>query len=68
VIVYESGYHYKITDFLTLIGGMTMSRGNTRSLLLGGLVATAYMYLQKPENRDKAKVMMNNTMTKVSSF
>jgi hypothetical protein len=38
VIVYESGYHYKITDFLTLIGGMTMSRGNTRSLLLGGLV------------------------------
>lgn len=45
-----------------------MSRGNTRSLLLGGLAATAYLYLQKPENRDKAKIMMNNTMTKVSSF
>lgn len=45
-----------------------MSRGNTRSLLIGGLAATAYMFLQKAENREKAKIMMNNTMTKVSSF
>lgn len=45
-----------------------MSRGNTRSLVIGGLAATGYMFLQKAENREKAKIMMKNTMTKVSSF
>ena len=44
------------------------NKGNKRSLLFGGIASMAYLYLQKPENRDKAKMMLHNTMTKVSSF
>ena len=44
------------------------SNGNKRSLFIGGLASMAYLYFQKPENRDKAKMMLQNTMTKVSSF
>ena len=39
-----------------------------RSLLLGGIAALAYMYFKKPENKEKAKVSLKNTQTKVSSY
>jgi len=51
-----------------MIKGNKRKNGNTRSVLISGLASMAYLYLQKPENRDKAKMMLQNTMTKVSSF
>ncbi|PUB12890.1 hypothetical protein [Paenisporosarcina sp. OV554] len=48
--------------------GNSGNKGNKRSLLVGGLASMAYLYFQKPENRDKAKMMLQNTLTKVSCF
>jgi len=45
-----------------------MLKGYKRPILFGGLAALAYMYFNKMENRDKAKVSLKNTKTKVSSF
>lgn len=64
---YHSRWVSLINKYL-YYGGMAMLRGNKRSLLFGGLAAMAYLYFQKWENRDKAKMTMHNTMTKVSSF
>jgi hypothetical protein len=45
-----------------------MRKGNSRSLLFTALVAGAFAYFQKPENRDKAKVTFNNLKTRANSY
>ncbi|QBP41143.1 hypothetical protein [Paenisporosarcina antarctica] len=45
-----------------------MAKGSGRSLLLAGLAAGAYAYLQNPENRGKFNVAFKNLRTKTTSF
>lgn len=47
---------------------MKMLKGKKRFMLIGGLVTFAMVYLNKIENREKAKTTMKNTKTKVSSY
>ena len=51
-----------------MLKGNKRKNGNMRSVVISSVASMAYLYLQKPENRDKAKMMLHNTMTKVSSF
>lgn len=50
------------------MGVMKMANGNRRSLLIGGIAAFAVMYLNKKDNKEKAKTAMKNTKTKVASY
>lgn len=47
---------------------MEMSKGNIRSAMVGALAAIAIGYINKVENRNKAKTSWKNTQTKVSSY
>ncbi len=45
-----------------------MFKGKSRSMLIGGMAAMAYTYFQKPANREKARMTLQNTMTRMSAF
>lgn len=45
-----------------------MLKGSKRSLLFGGLVSMSYAYFKKKQNRDKAKITIQNTLTRVSTI
>ena len=47
---------------------MKMAKKKNNALLIATLVAGAYAYFSKKENRDKAQVAFNNAKKKVESF
>jgi hypothetical protein len=51
-----------------LQGVMSMLKGTKRSFLLGGITAFAIVFLNKMENREKAKTTLKNTKTKANSY